>query len=252
MPVFPCSPKPHPPHHVTHKSISQETRFHLTTLYDDDGVLDRLKFINKGEEYKVYGKPIPSTLVTNDIQNSKAYKTFIGISTGLIPLKKGRGKGAQGTKVLFFPKKATSASKRKRKRKEGSIRDESMMKNQRNKEERIVREPSLVLRPEVPDEPQGILQTQMKELTFLFDVKEENPEDILWVSIDEDESDDDDEEDDESIDTESTDDEKSDTNVEDQVKGVAKINIDEESEEEKAEKVEEQKADEELKADEEE
>ncbi|GJX94195.1 hypothetical protein Tco_0348781 [Tanacetum coccineum] len=61
---------------------------------DDDGVLDRLKFINKGEEYQVYGKPILSTLVINDIQNSKAYKTFVGISTGLIPPKKGRGKGA--------------------------------------------------------------------------------------------------------------------------------------------------------------
>nr|GFA09445.1 hypothetical protein [Tanacetum cinerariifolium] len=32
---------------------------------DDDSVLDRLEFINKGEEYQVYGKPIPSGDWTN-------------------------------------------------------------------------------------------------------------------------------------------------------------------------------------------
>ncbi|GKA71227.1 hypothetical protein Tco_0777366 [Tanacetum coccineum] len=88
--------------------------------------------------------------------------------------------------------------------------------------------------------------------TFLFDDKEKNPKDILWVSTGEDEDDDDDDdeddEDDERIDIETTDDEKTDTYVEDQVKGVAEMNIDEEAEEEKAKKVEEQKADEELKA----
>ncbi|GJQ98929.1 hypothetical protein Tco_0521914 [Tanacetum coccineum] len=64
--------------------------------FEDDGVLGRLKFISKGEEHQVYGKPIPDILVTDDIQNSKAYKTFIALSTGLIPPKKGRGKRAKG------------------------------------------------------------------------------------------------------------------------------------------------------------
>nr|GEW81167.1 hypothetical protein [Tanacetum cinerariifolium] len=58
-------------------------------------------------------------------QNSKAYKTFIGISTSLIPPKKGRGKVAQGTKVVGIPKKPTADSKKKRLKKNVSIRDES-------------------------------------------------------------------------------------------------------------------------------
>ncbi|GJT91715.1 hypothetical protein Tco_1080560 [Tanacetum coccineum] len=55
---------------------------------DNDSVLDRLKFINKEEEYQVYGKPIPDIL-------------------------KWRGKGAQGTKAIVIPKKTTAASKKK-------------------------------------------------------------------------------------------------------------------------------------------
>ncbi|GJT90063.1 retrovirus-related pol polyprotein from transposon TNT 1-94 [Tanacetum coccineum] len=77
---------------------------------DNDCVLDRLKFINKGEEHQVYGKPIS---VTNDIQNSEAYKKFIALSTGSIPPKKGRCKGAQGTKATVIPKKTTIVSKKK-------------------------------------------------------------------------------------------------------------------------------------------
>nr|GEX09606.1 putative Gag-Pol polyprotein [Tanacetum cinerariifolium] len=40
-----------------HKSISKRQGLLYHTV-DDDGVLDRLKFINKGEECQVYGKPI--------------------------------------------------------------------------------------------------------------------------------------------------------------------------------------------------
>ncbi|GJR41127.1 hypothetical protein Tco_1216811 [Tanacetum coccineum] len=65
------------------------------------------------------------TLVTNDIKNSEAYKTFIGISTGLIPPKKGRGKGAQGTKGAVILKKATFASRKKKQKMKVSIHDES-------------------------------------------------------------------------------------------------------------------------------
>ncbi|GJT90064.1 hypothetical protein Tco_1078909 [Tanacetum coccineum] len=74
--------------------------------------------------------------------------------------------------------------------------------------------------------------------TFLFDDKDEKAEYIMWVSIDEDESDDNDEKDDESIVIEKTDDEKTDTDVEDQVIGIAEMIV--------AEKVEKEKADEEI------
>ncbi|GKB95350.1 hypothetical protein Tco_0981487 [Tanacetum coccineum] len=50
---------------------------------------------------------------------------------------------------------------------------------------------------------------------FYFNENEENPEDIPWMSTDDDESENDDEEDDASINIEKTDDERTDTNIED-------------------------------------
>ncbi|GJX42222.1 hypothetical protein Tco_0257212 [Tanacetum coccineum] len=73
----------------------------------------------------MYGKPILITLVTNDIQNSEAYKTFIGISTGLIPPKKRRCKGAQGTKAIVVLKKTTATSKKKQSKRKLVLHDES-------------------------------------------------------------------------------------------------------------------------------
>ncbi|GJZ92559.1 hypothetical protein Tco_0664624 [Tanacetum coccineum] len=90
-----------------HESISRRQGSPYHTV-DDDGVLNRLKFINKGDIYQVYGKPIPDTLITDEIKNSEAYKTFFGISTGLIPPKKGRGRGAHETKAPVVPKKTTA------------------------------------------------------------------------------------------------------------------------------------------------
>ncbi|GKD53565.1 hypothetical protein Tco_1286952 [Tanacetum coccineum] len=90
---------------------------------------------------------------------------------------------------------------------------------------------------------------------YLLSYKDEKPEDTPWQSTNDDESENDDEEDesddDKSIDIEKTDDERTDTDVEDQVKGVAEMNIAEKAEEKNTERVEEQKDDEELKADEE-
>ncbi|GJT06585.1 hypothetical protein Tco_0841047 [Tanacetum coccineum] len=268
-----------------HKSISKRQGSPYNTV-NKDGVLDRLKFI--------------------------AYKMFIFLSTGLIPPKIERGKGAQGSKATVTPKKATAASKKKRSDKIESSDEESYEQEERiikrkpraifiqdslqkndtqkaikaSKRESIFKhqsggssegagitlevldEPigkSAVLdegagtSPEVPNETKDKSKAQddlvywgsTDDETFLFDEKEENPRDIPSVSTDEDESDDDDEEDDESIDIKMTDDVKTDTDVEDLVKGVAKMNITEEAEEENAKKVEEQKADEVLKADEE-
>nr|GEX92281.1 hypothetical protein [Tanacetum cinerariifolium] len=49
-----------------------------------------LKFVKHIPQGKFYGKPTPDTLITNEIKISEAYKTFFGISTGLIHPKKGR------------------------------------------------------------------------------------------------------------------------------------------------------------------
>ncbi|GKC68065.1 hypothetical protein Tco_1100663 [Tanacetum coccineum] len=267
--------------------------------------MDRLKFISKGEIHQVYGKSIPNTLITNEIQNSEAYKTFIGLSAGLIPLKIGKGIGAQGSNATVTPKKATEASKKKNAKKIESnpsqklklkgielLSDAAQLEIDTHRAIKVSKRKSIFqhksggsskgagLGPEVLDDPTGKSafsdegagtspeipdETKDKheaqddlddwgstdDETFLFDDKEENPEDISWVSTDEDEYDDKEKEDDESIDIETTDDEKTYIDVEDQVKGVAEMNIAEEAKEENVEKVEEQKAYEELKANEE-
>ncbi|GJS56741.1 hypothetical protein Tco_0651525 [Tanacetum coccineum] len=113
------------------------------------------------------------------------------------------------------------------------------------------------LRPEVPDEPirdyadsdEGA-GTSPKVSDESKD-KKEKLEDILWLSTYDDGSENDDEEDYKSIDIEMTDDERTDTDVEDQVKGVAKMIIVEEAKEENTKRIGEQKDDEELKVNEE-
>ncbi|GKC62665.1 hypothetical protein Tco_1095263, partial [Tanacetum coccineum] len=94
-----------------HNSISKRQGSPYNT-FEDDGGIGWLRFIRKGEEHQVYGKSIPDILVTDDIQNSEAFKTFIALSIGLIPPKKGGGKGSQGTKATVTPKKATTAPKK--------------------------------------------------------------------------------------------------------------------------------------------
>ncbi|GJV01880.1 hypothetical protein Tco_1335449 [Tanacetum coccineum] len=263
-----------------HKSIYKRQGLPYHTV-DNDNVLDRLKFISKGDIYQVYGKAIPDSLKIDDIQNSEAYNTFIGV---------------------VIPKKATAASKKKRPKKKVSIRDESTDEELEEEEERLIRrnprgvvtqDTPPVLKKKSTDPSQKL---KLKGIGLLFNAAQleidtqkaikankhesgfqhqsggssegsslgskvpDDPRgkfivlhegvDIPWVSTDDDESENDNEEDDASIDIKKTD-ERTNTNVEDQVKGVAEMNIAEEAEEENTERVEEQKDDEELKADEE-
>ncbi|GJS55025.1 hypothetical protein Tco_0628387 [Tanacetum coccineum] len=106
----------------------------------------RLKLISKGEEHQVYGKPILDILVTNDIQNSEAYKTFISISTCLIHLKKGKGKGAQGTKETVTPKKATTAPKKTLPKKKESKKKVSKKQSSITADDNILQDPDEALK----------------------------------------------------------------------------------------------------------
>ncbi|GJW36230.1 hypothetical protein Tco_0059150 [Tanacetum coccineum] len=137
-----------------YKSISKRQGSPYHTV-DNDGVLDRLKFIRKGEIHQVYGKSIPETLITHDIQNSKVTRRFI-----LYPLKwlnEGAGLGPE------VPDEPTGKS---------AVSDEGVGTS-----------------PEVPDETKDKHKAQddlvdwgsTNDETFLFDDKEENPEDIPWV-----------------------------------------------------------------------
>ncbi|GJT79685.1 hypothetical protein Tco_1054027 [Tanacetum coccineum] len=168
-----------------YKSISKRQGSPYHTV-DNDGVLDRLKFIRKGE----------------------IHQTFISLSTGLIPPKIGRGKTAKGSKATVIPKKETVVSKNKMAKKIESSDEESKEEEEKAEAERL--SDGAGLGPEVPDEPTGKSvvsdegvgtlpevpdETKDKhkaqddlvdwgstnDETFLFDDKKENPKDIPWV-----------------------------------------------------------------------
>ncbi|GKB83064.1 hypothetical protein Tco_0949959, partial [Tanacetum coccineum] len=89
-----------------HKSVPKALPFGLHTI-KDDGVLSRMKFVRIGEDVQEYGRAIPDAMLTDDIKQSETYQMFIKYSTGLIPLKKTRGKGLQGKKSAVSPKPAS-------------------------------------------------------------------------------------------------------------------------------------------------
>ncbi|GKE38424.1 hypothetical protein Tco_1461829 [Tanacetum coccineum] len=76
-----------------HKSIPKGLSSGLNTI-KDDGVIQRLMFVNKGEDFQEYGRAILDTMLIDEIKQSEAYKEFIAYSTGSIPRKKTRGKGS--------------------------------------------------------------------------------------------------------------------------------------------------------------
>nr|GEV00540.1 retrovirus-related Pol polyprotein from transposon TNT 1-94 [Tanacetum cinerariifolium] len=90
-----------------HKSISKRHGLFMSTI-KHDAVLGRLKFVNKGEENQRYGMSIPDVMVNNDIKNSKAYQTYLAISTGIVIPKKAR----KGIKTPATPKKNVTENPR--------------------------------------------------------------------------------------------------------------------------------------------
>nr|GEX18814.1 hypothetical protein [Tanacetum cinerariifolium] len=88
-----------------HKSISKRPGSHVITI-KDDGVLGRLKFIAKGEETQIYSLPILDMILNEEIKNFEAYISYVGLSTSLIPPKKGRCKGGKRKVAqIITPKK---------------------------------------------------------------------------------------------------------------------------------------------------
>nr|GEW44236.1 hypothetical protein [Tanacetum cinerariifolium] len=86
-----------------HKSIPKRQGSYVNTI--KGGVLGRLKFVSKGEDYQVYRL---DTMLTDEIKRSAAYQTFISLSTGLIPSNKSKGKGSKGKKATLTPKNKSS------------------------------------------------------------------------------------------------------------------------------------------------
>ncbi|GKE99098.1 hypothetical protein Tco_0022449 [Tanacetum coccineum] len=78
-----------------HKSISKRDGSPYHTIADD-GLLERLKFINKGDLYQMYFKN----------------------STGLIPPKKNRGRVVKEGKTTVTPEKPSKQKKKPSKKKQ--------------------------------------------------------------------------------------------------------------------------------------
>nr|GEU37812.1 reverse transcriptase domain-containing protein [Tanacetum cinerariifolium] len=162
-----------------HNSISNRQCSPYHTI-DNDGVLNRLKFVSKGEIHQVYRKSIPDTLITDDI-----HKKFISLSTCLIPPKIGRGKGAQGSKATIIPKKERAKKIEYSEEESGKQEERLIRKNLEvpNKPpgKSIVLDEGAGTSPEVPDETKDKSKAHndlddwcsTNDETFLFDDKDE-------------------------------------------------------------------------------
>nr|GEW92332.1 ribonuclease H-like domain-containing protein [Tanacetum cinerariifolium] len=92
---------------ISHKTSVARLSAGLNTI-KDDGVIKRLKFVNKSEDCQEYRRAIPDMMLTDEIKQPEAYKAFIGYSGGLIPPKKSRVKGSQDKKQTVIPKRKSS------------------------------------------------------------------------------------------------------------------------------------------------
>ncbi|GKC60554.1 hypothetical protein Tco_1088152 [Tanacetum coccineum] len=143
-----------------HKSISKREGSLYHTIADA-GLLERLKFINKGDLYQVYGKPFPDTWITDEIKESKAYQMYFKNSTSLIPPKKSRGRVVMEGKTTVTPEKPTKQKKKPSKKKQ-VLRDESN-ESKGELENRQVNRKIRTPRAIVIQEPPSVLVKKIQE-----------------------------------------------------------------------------------------
>ncbi|GKE12849.1 hypothetical protein Tco_1416400, partial [Tanacetum coccineum] len=213
--------------------------------------IDNKTCINLGEPLELSSTDVyrgRNTWITNEINKTEAYQMYFKYSTGLIPLKKGRGKEAKEGKKTVTPQKPTKPKKKPSKKKQVLSQFEIDTQKAMKASKRTSRFQHQIgglskgagLRPKGPDEPldksansdEGVGTSSevldesrdknearydlddwgsTDDEKYLLAYKDDKPEDIPWQSTDDDESENDDEEDDASIDIEKTDDERTDT-----------------------------------------
>ncbi|GJU26931.1 hypothetical protein Tco_1165552 [Tanacetum coccineum] len=71
------------------KTISMRNMINLHTI-SDDTLLGTLKFVSKTQDYYQYGALIPDDMINQDINDSKAYKTYLDFATRKATPKKAR------------------------------------------------------------------------------------------------------------------------------------------------------------------
>ncbi|GJS66284.1 hypothetical protein Tco_0680848 [Tanacetum coccineum] len=131
-----------------HKSVPKALPSGLHTI-KDDRVQSRMKFVRIGEDVQEYGRTIPHAMLTDDIKQSETYQMFIKYFTGLIHLKKTRGKGSQDKKADVIQKPASvevsNESDSEPARKQTGNRRVIKKKVSISAEENIILEPYVVL-----------------------------------------------------------------------------------------------------------
>ncbi|GJZ20981.1 hypothetical protein Tco_0558020 [Tanacetum coccineum] len=144
-----------------HKSISKREGSLYHTIADD-GLLERLKFINKGDLYQVYRKPFPDTWITDEIKESEAYQMYFKNSTSLIPPNKSKGRVVKEGKTTVTPEKLTK-QKKKPSNKKQVLRDESN-ESEGELENRQINRKIRTPRAIVIQEPPSVLVKKTQEL----------------------------------------------------------------------------------------
>nr|GEW46355.1 hypothetical protein [Tanacetum cinerariifolium] len=86
------------------KLIWEDFAFQIDHRIEKQRRRENMPYPRIGEDFQEYGLPIPRNTLTEKIKQSESYQMFIKYSTGLIPLKKSRGKGLKGKKAPVSPK----------------------------------------------------------------------------------------------------------------------------------------------------
>ncbi|GJT40498.1 hypothetical protein Tco_0940363 [Tanacetum coccineum] len=97
------------------KIVSWRNKIEMHTSRDDY-LINTLRFVSAKEETQIYGAILPESLTSPEIKETKAYKTYLGFTTGATPPKKARKFKKQAspqlTIVPVLTKEPTGKSKR--------------------------------------------------------------------------------------------------------------------------------------------
>nr|GFB79130.1 hypothetical protein [Tanacetum cinerariifolium] len=82
----------------------------------DDYLMNTLRFVSAKEETQIYGAILPEFLISPEMKETQAYKTYLGFATGATPPKKVRkfkkSASPKYTTVLISTEEPTRKSKR--------------------------------------------------------------------------------------------------------------------------------------------
>ncbi|GKE37658.1 hypothetical protein Tco_1461063, partial [Tanacetum coccineum] len=97
------------------KTVSWRNKIGMHTSMDDY-MINTLRFVSANEVSQIYGARLPESMTSLEMRETKAYKTYLGYATGVIPLKKARKfkkpASPKLTTVFVSPKEPMRKSKR--------------------------------------------------------------------------------------------------------------------------------------------